>query len=274
MKIQDLNVNYVRQFTEPKPIEEDPESSQAVFEEADISGYIPEFNPYKIENDHDLAQQVIKIYENLFSANVYEPPIHRAYKSLSLAEALVIIELLHYHKDRISYAKLKLDSNSKFTSKQIHVELSFFSKNQTQLTTYNLIYDSSTYSVSIKQDKKIIGKIRYYLRGRKCEEIIGTFNGKKLSLDPVWHPKKKGVLKHVIVELEGIKTTLIFHSNSKESIGRSRRLNVKNNRIKKTSSQALVKKEVDLNMFKIKTNLLYDKKILLPILGAWEISSR
>jgi hypothetical protein len=273
MKIQDFNVSYVKQFTNPAPIEEDPESSQSVFEDADISAFISEFNPYKVINDHDLAQQVLKIYENLLSANVYEPPIHRSYKSLSLAEALVIIELLHYNKNKISYAKLKLDTNSKFTSKHIHVELSFFSEQHKLLTTYNLIYDSSIYCVSIKQNKKSIGKVKYYLRGKKCEEIIGTFKGKKLSLDPVWHPKKKGVLKHIIVEFEGVKTTLIFHSNSKESVGRSTKLNVKNNRIKKTSSQALVKKEVEINAFKIKTSLLYDKKILLPILGSWEIST-
>ena len=94
MKVENINISHVRAFSDPKPIEEDPESSQAVFEDKDIAPYIQDFNPYNIENDHDLAQEVIQIYQHLFSANVYTPPIHRAYKSLSLAEALVIIELI------------------------------------------------------------------------------------------------------------------------------------------------------------------------------------
>ena len=51
MKIENINISHVKAFADPKPIEEDPESSQAVFEDKDILPFIPEFNPYNIEND-------------------------------------------------------------------------------------------------------------------------------------------------------------------------------------------------------------------------------
>ena len=167
MKIQNINISQVKSYSDPKPIEEDPESSQAVFEDKDISPYIPEFNPYNIENDHELAQHVIQIYQQLFSANVYIPPIHRAYKSLSLPEALVIIELLSTKKN-IAYVKHKLDISKKFTATSITAYLNFYSKNNTKIKTLKLMYNSSIYNVSIYSRFKKIGSVNYVLRGRGC----------------------------------------------------------------------------------------------------------
>lgn len=273
MKVENINISHLQAFSEPKAIEEDPEAQREVFEDKDISAYISEFNPYNIENDHDITNEVIQIHEQLETANVYIPPIHRSYKSLSLAEALVLIELIHNPIDSFDYAQLKLNSNQKFTSNSIRSTLSFHSKDHKKLKAFTLEYDSSVFRVLIMDNEKVLGSVKYHLRGKKCEEIIGDFRGQKLILDPVWHPRKKGVLKHIILEFAKIKTTLIFYSNSKETIGKSGALNVKNKSIKKTSTKALVKKELAISRHKIKMQLLYDKHILLPILGLWRITS-
>ena len=81
-------------FKQPDAVEEDPEASEAAFEQGDIAPLIPEYDPYNVGGQLEQAESLVAMYEGLESNRHYVSHIMRSYKHVTLPEFLIYMYLV------------------------------------------------------------------------------------------------------------------------------------------------------------------------------------
>mgnify|MGYP001162518521 FL=1 len=259
-------------FKDPTPIEEDPEASQNAFETNHIDAANDVYNPYNV-NAQEIASEAIIAISDELENETNTLGISRSYKHITLPEALLYCYLNDHPDQIISDVTLK---TIEATLGKGSVSLSMQIINQEKtLVQYELEYQYAGLRVVIKQNNKIIGKVTYILRGQKCEEIEGALHGKKLVLDPVWHPSKKGELREEHFKYNNRQTTLVYQANKKHSgfnmYGNKQALSMTHHGVKQHKKMRLVSKSVSCYNHHFKTTLWFHTNVLIPVAGNWTI---
>ena len=262
-----------RGFKDPLPVEEDPDSSQAVFEQKDIAPVYADFDPYCVTFQDFVTEAISAISDELEKNSISSPGITRSYKHITLPEALLYCYIADNPQQKISHARLN-KQHSEHAKGMLLLELCIFNQ-QKQLVSYELNYHYSGLNVIIKQKGMMVGNVTYVLRGQKCEEIEGTLHGKKLILDPVWHPSKKGLLREEHFHYNQQKTTLVYQANKKHSslrlYGSKRDLSMEHKASKVYKKLRFISKSVQCQTHQFQVGLWFHSKVLIPISGNWAV---
>ena len=261
-------------FKDPQPVEEDPETQQAVLQDKDIAPQLETFNPYSVHTDSIESQAIIAIYEQLKQTNTVHPAIKRSYKHITLPEALIYIFILTYPNHNLSTIKLVPDPVVT-TPKKICLNLILQDKSLTTICQYKIEFNYQLRQAIIFENKKQIGQVTYIIRGQKCEEIQGRFKHKQLLLDPVWHAQKKGELKEERFNYGSFQTMLIYQANKKhstlQSLIHTPTLKMSYKPTKKDKLRRVVTKAIQCQKTLLRAQLIFHKHVLIPIAGQWTI---
>jgi hypothetical protein len=257
---------------------DDPNTAWSYWAEKDF--FHDPFDEKELEafiNNIELACDLNKIYKSLprLSTN-YFSRYFRSFKHLTLPESLLYYYLLENKlEDKSLLVKLTVEKKPAFNTPLIlHLSLENDKKN---LHAWTLIYNLSTLTVQIKEKSSLTGKIRYIIRGKRLEEIEGTYKNKPFLLDPVWNPKKRLTLKEEHLKFGNFKTTLSYYRNEKYALYRnaSEDTEMKVNKIKhfiKDTRTVITEKVVNLGDYVSLNRLIFAKGYIIPISGQFYLT--
>ena len=202
-RASDVLIETIYNKVEVKPFEEDPDTSQEVWEAKDNPDIDLFYTPTLLLRHLDISSSLTKLTEGIQSFPWYKKArICRSFKHLTLPEALVYYELM---LTNVSEKTLEIELSllkSKSSGHRLYLLLTMKSASKT-VQSLELRYDMKTLKVAIWQGDTRLGVVRYVIRNNKLEEIQGTYRGQRFILDPVWKPHKKGDLREEIITFGG-----------------------------------------------------------------------
>lgn len=259
-------------FSTPKATEEDPEASQAAFEEKDITPHLAPYDPYTLLPDLYDPSILQPLHHYATQSAAYTAHIYRSYKHLTLPEALIYCTLLLKPNLQIRAAVLR-PCTHQHTPATYRLSCELYNSQQQPLAAYTLCYTARTRVVRIEAEGRPIGKVSYHFRGQKCEEITGKLFNTPLLLDPVWHPHKKGFLKYERFVYGAFRQTLIYQANKKQAarsaLGTPNAFASRITPQKQTLHYTWVTKSVQFKQWSIKSILLFHRHLLIPCSASW-----
>lgn len=255
-----------------KAPEEDPDSSQALWEAKDPVDVENTYSPQDILNLIDNTSDVIEIVDHL----VTFPWMKKVVKvgsttHLTLPEALIYYELFHTESsiDHVAASLSVKESSQTRLSLTLSIHLDAF------LVTYFLEYDYRSLDVIILKNNVNVGVVKYVIRNQLLEEIQGQLNQQAFILDPVWKSSDKR-LREEYVTFHNQKLMIGNSNNQKQAIfwKKNQHTSFKSTQQEidnKDSQRCLMTKSVQFCGFSGHITLCFLSGVLIPVHGQWQL---
>ena len=227
-------------------------------------------------NDAQFAQHIAHAnaihtqYQLQSSNSPYHARVNQSYKNISLPEALLYYTILTNKSATNVHATLVLKKTPHLSP---IIQLALTIQYKKEHTIWELHYHMINKTVILYKDGQKCGRVHYRIRGMKVEEIDGTLQGHPLVLDPVWHPQTQGELREDRLKIGPYNINLIYQFNESYSVGapKDQSLRVSHSRHKRSVSNAVIRKHVQIQDVKGPAQILYMRGILIPICGEWSL---
>ena len=249
------------------PVLEDPDSSQNELDYKDPFTEIGEgFDQGFFIQQLEAAEQIhLKLGRNQPLVSK-KGMLYQTFTHLTLPEAISYIELFeHKHK-----APISIKFHSERIENKIKVSLTIQSSSNEPIL-YTIHFTPHLFEATIKRESKTVGKVSYIIRGKKLEEINGTLFGKPFTVDPVWHPHKKGILKEEYLTFGSKRIALIYQHNENFSVWhkpkKAKKMSLNNVEFKQDNTRVLCTKTLQFLAYPGQVRLLFSKGILIPTAG-------
>ncbi|RAP31257.1 hypothetical protein DID78_01770 [Candidatus Marinamargulisbacteria bacterium SCGC AG-343-D04] len=273
-----LNTNEaIRSISDPEIQGEDPDSSQEMWGQKELELPEDSYDSYSVIRywlERKKCNKVTRYLEN--QAYRGKASIFRSFKHITLPEALMFIYVLTHSLEKGRYrALLRADMNS-MTSQSMVFHLKIYKGlSKKLLHTITLTYHFRSLTVTLNEENKKVGRVRYVIRGKKCEEIEGVYKGKSLTLDPVWSPNRKDRLKQEYFRYGKFNANLIYNDNIKhgsiDEKAKHHHLKVRHKDLIKSHSKAVITKSLKIDDIRANVQLVFEKGILIPVFGVWKM---
>ena len=255
---------------------EDPEASQQLWDQEELVSSPATYNPNSVLNKWLNSADITDIsYALKQSPAQKQERIHRSFKHLTLPDALLLIEQLTQSSDGQPW-QATWTYNHQQSSHNKRIFDFKISKKRTIIRHYRCHYDPRLLNIIIQENNKKVGHMKLVIRGKKCEEITGTFKQKKLELDPVFNPKRKNTIREETFRYGKIRATLIYRNNEKKAVlytkNDQKRLKSKHKVVYKDKEKTVISKQWTLDKRLFQARILFMRDILIPVSGRWKIT--
>ena len=261
--IFNINESLKPYFKDVEPILEDPESSQQMWEAKKQPVYTEQYSPKLLT---EMLENTSRVFSGIESFPWYKKSkIIHSVKHLTLPEALIYNEIL----------------NNKYVN-NFSVSLRFKYKKDQKICfelksdefIYNILYHPIELNITLLKQNKNFGKLKYVIRNRKLEEIIGVINSEKIILDPVWNPKNKNKLKEEFLTIGKNRMSISYNKNEKHAfiLKNNKKMTFKSKLASKNykdKNRKMVSKDFLFSTFKGSSTIIFTPGILIPIFGDW-----
>ncbi len=275
MKVWQTPFPIQRGFKSPEAVEEDPDASEAAFEDKDIAPLQLDYDPYSISTQLHNSSEVLSLYEGLNSHKNDVAHIMRSYKHVTLPEFLLYIYLNDNPNKAIKSATLDIDPNS-LPGEDLEGHLKIYGTKKRLLKSYTLRYWYRRLHIDILDKHGSCGYVQYIIRGKRIEEIEGRLHNKRILLDPIWNTQSKGQLKEEYIVYGDWRLALIYQANIKHaslsSVYPDQNLSMKHAHVSSDRFRIWVTKSVSCGTFRLDSALVFHKYVLMPISATWTIS--
>jgi len=259
-------------FDDPKFLEEDPYSSEALWNKDHETIEFSQEAVFK--NELKLSLQAHQSLLDVMSTNAKKVSLTPilSLQHLTLPEALLFFNIIH-DKFPKENCILKWNYNSKDSKKRI-LNFPFYLKRNKKFVAYRqILHHAGQLKSKIIEKHKQVGVAKYILRNKKLEEVEGLYKNSKILLDPIWVQSKKIVNEKI--KLGTIATDLIPDQQQKQGFVHKKdplQISVSKIATSKIDKNIFVTfKKVKIGKYCLNTKLTFSKYCLMPISGVIEI---